>query len=399
MKAAEHPHALAPDELMAYLDGELAADRAAAAHAHVTDCAACQSLASALRNLSFDVRAWEVEPPPQRLTAPGPAAAPGAAPVAGVAKWWRRTPAWALAATSVAALLFGSIWLVPSDMRKSRRTGVSVGAAPVLSHAGAAEPSPAAPPRFVGGDGRPAPPQAADARTRGPRVIRTASLTIVAKDFDAVRPAIEQLIAGLDGFIGQIQTSDTGSAEAVVQATLRVPAGRLDETLRALRTLGHVVHESQSGDDVTEQVMDLEVRLANSRNTERRLTEVLQRRTGDVGDILEVEREIARVRGEIERFEAERLNMERRISYATLTVQVRRQRQATLDMGPQPIRSRLRNAFVDGMRQAYASAVAVTLGMLHVAPLLVLWTVILWWPVRALVRAARRSGPFPTGGL
>src|SRR5687767_7085340 len=97
MKAAEHPHALAPDELMAYLDGELAADRAAAAHAHLTDCAACQSLASALRNLSFDVRAWEVEAPPPRLTAPAPARDARDAPVTAAGRWWRRTPAWAVA--------------------------------------------------------------------------------------------------------------------------------------------------------------------------------------------------------------------------------------------------------------------------------------------------------------
>lgn len=390
MKAAEHPHALAPDELMAYLDGELTAERAASAQAHLTECAACQAVASALRNVSFDMRAWEVEPPPPHLSAPATAGGANAAPVAAAWRWWRRTPAWAVAATSVAALVFATVWLGPTGIGRARREGASVSAVSMLREAGASQPRPAQTPLIGGPGAQPVPPQAADARTPGPKIIRTASLTIVAKDFDAVRPAIERLLAGLGGFVGHIQASDAGSAEAVLQATLRVPAARLDEALRALRTLGHVVHESQSGDDVTEQVMDLEARLANSRNTERRLTDVLQRRTGDVGDVLEVEREIARVRGEIERLDAERQNLERRVSYATLTVQVRRQRQATLDMGPQPISSRLRNAFIDGMRQAYASGVAVTLWVLHVAPLLVLWTAILWWPVRSVLRVARR---------
>jgi RNA polymerase sigma factor (sigma-70 family) len=127
----------------------------------------------------------------------------------------------------------------------------------------------------------------------------------------------------------------------------------------------------------------------NVLKTERRLTEVLKNRTGKVSDVLEVEREIARVREEIERLDAQRVNLERRVTYATITLQVTEQRQATLDMGPLPVRVQLRNALVDGLRQAYESGIDVVLWVLQVAPVLLLWTALLWWPARILLRAIR----------
>ena len=139
-------------------------------------------------------------------------------------------------------------------------------------------------------------------------------MNIVANNFETVRETIDGLLRGVGGFVGGIQASDVSNGRSL-RATLRVPAARLDETVRSLRSLGHVADESQSGEDVTEQVRDIEARLKNSRNTEQRLADVLRNRTGRVADILEVEREIARVREEIERMDAQRLNLERRVEY------------------------------------------------------------------------------------
>ena len=159
--------------------------------------------------------------------------------------------------------------------------------------------------------------------------------------------------------------------------------------------------EVQSGDDVTERVVDIEARLANGRNTEKRLGEVLRNRTGDVSDVLAVEREIARVREEIERLDGERTNLERRVAYATVTLEVTESRQATLDTGPVPLSTRLRNAAIDGLRTAFESASAALLWTLRAGPPLLLWLAILWWPVRWLLRVVeirrlKRSGDLLT---
>jgi hypothetical protein len=97
------------------------------------------------------------------------------------------------------------------------------------------------------------------------------------------------------------------------------------------------------------------------------------------------------VREEIERLEAERTNLERRVTYATITLDVTTARQATLDTGPVPLSTRVRNAAVDGMRTAFESASAAVLWTLRTGPPLLLWLAILWWPVRRLARMVRTS--------
>ena len=159
-----------------------------------------------------------------------------------------------------------------------------------------------------------------------------------------------------------------------------------------------IVEESQSGDDVTEQVVDVEARLSNARNTEKRLrrpaAEADRRRSADV---LAAEREIARVREEIERFDAQRKNLERRVTYATLNLEVTEEQHAALDLGPQPVSGRFRDAFVTGRdRGARQRARAARLFVVRVRPMLLLWSAILAWPVWAAVRRSRRpANPEP----
>ena len=96
--------------------------------------------------------------------------------------------------------------------------------------------------------------------------------------------------------------------------------------------------------------------------------------------------EIARVRGEIEQMEAERKQLDRRIEYATLTLEIVEERAAAVNLGPVPIPTRLRLAIADGIASAATSMLAVTLLILRRGPALVLWALLLsppvWWMLR-----------------
>ena len=70
MKAVEHNHAVPPEELMAYLDGELEPERALVVHAHLANCGSCEALAAELRHTSSDMALWEVAAPVQSLQPP-----------------------------------------------------------------------------------------------------------------------------------------------------------------------------------------------------------------------------------------------------------------------------------------------------------------------------------------
>jgi hypothetical protein len=224
-------------------------------------------------------------------------------------------------------------------------------------------------------------------------VVRRAALAIVAQDIDAVRSSIDGIVREFSGFVGEIQMSGSRGEMRILRATLRVPGARLDEAVSRLRSLGVVTDESLHGEDVTDQMVDLDARLTNARNTEKRLTEVLRTRTGDLADVLAVERETARVREEIERLDAQRKNLEQRVSYATITLTVSEERQAQLGARILPIRAQLRNAFVEGVQVAYESVIAVAIALLRMSPFLLLWTIVLWWPVRRAYRAWRHVAP------
>jgi hypothetical protein len=234
---------------------------------------------------------------------------------------------------------------------------------------------------------------AAAQRADGPSIARWARLDIVASRFDDVNPAIDRILADVKGFAGNIDATAARGTSRALRATLRIPASSLDAAMASLKRLGHVEAESRGGDDVTEQVVDIAARLANARNTEVRLTDVLRNRTGKVSEVLEAEREIARVRGEIEQLDAERKNLDRRVTYATLTLNVSEEPKAALDIGPLPLSARYRNAIVDGLRSAFEGLLEVSLVILRLGPSLAAWVVVLFWPARILLRRVASVRP------
>jgi hypothetical protein len=221
-------------------------------------------------------------------------------------------------------------------------------------------------------------------------VIRRAVLTLTAGDFDNARAEMQRLVALHRGYIGQLETTSPTGAARSLKATLRVPADQLDAIIAGLKKLGRVEQESQTGEEVTQQYVDLVARLSNARNTEQRLIQVLRQNTGRVSDILQVEREIARVREEIERMDAQRKNLEALVSLATLEFRLSEEFKAQFQAPPSMAR-RLWNEFVEGWRAAFDSAFELALLILGYGPSLLLWFAILFFPVRFAWRRLRAT--------
>lgn len=219
---------------------------------------------------------------------------------------------------------------------------------------------------------------------RTPAIIRTARLQIVAKDFTRVRADVESLVAGAAGFIDHMTvTGDTSSARTL-RGTLRVPADRMAAVLGQLRAMGQVIEDTQGSQDVTDQIVDLDARMASARATETRLVELIRERTGRLSDVLEVERELTRVRLDIERLMAEKTHLDRRVSYTTIDVTITEERKATLD-GPLSFPTRLRIAAADGVEAALDLVAGMVLFILRAGPTLVLLGLALgtaWWFAR-----------------
>ncbi len=217
-------------------------------------------------------------------------------------------------------------------------------------------------------------------------VIRSATLRIVAKDFGGVRAAVEGAVSQAGGFIDRMTVTGDNATARELRGTLRVPGERMADTLARLRAIGQVVEDTQGSQDVTDQIVDIDARLASARATETRLTELLANRTGKLSDVLEVEREITRVRLDIERLDAEKTTMGRRVSYATIDVTIREERKAGL-VGPLSLTTRLRIAAADGLGSALEGMTETLLLILRTGPTLVLLSLaaaIAWFSRRFL---------------
>jgi hypothetical protein len=137
--------------------------------------------------------------------------------------------------------------------------------------------------------------------------------------------------------------------------------------------------------------VDLQARLANAKHMEQRLTDILRQRTGKLSDVLAIEIQIGRVRGEIERMQAEKKELAKQVQFATLNATVKEDYKAPMQMASPSTSHRFHNAAVDGYRSVVEGLVDVVLFLLSSGPSLLIWAAILFFPARWAWRKLRKS--------
>jgi hypothetical protein len=215
-------------------------------------------------------------------------------------------------------------------------------------------------------------------------VVRTGTASVEVDSLEPAVAAIRRLAATAGGYVGNtlLQAGDESVRSATLE--LRIPAGRFDEVVAGLAPLGEVDYVNISAEDVTEQYVDLEARAANARRLEGRLADLLASRTGKLDDVLAVERELARVREEIERIEGRLRYLKAGARLSTLSVSLHEPLPIVSTTGHGPIAEAFRAAwrnFVGVLTAGIAS-----LG--YLVPVLALG-----WSAAALGRRWRRPTP------
>jgi FlaG/FlaF family flagellin (archaellin) len=153
-------------------------------------------------------------------------------------------------------------------------------------------------------------------------IIRTGHASVEVGNVDQAAVKVRALAASLGGYIAN--SSFQGGEHNVRSATLelKIPAQRYDDAVGGLPSIGEVESVNSTSEDVGEEYVDLSTRVANARRLEQRLVQLLATRTGRLEDVLAVERELARVREEIERAEGRLRYLRTRAAMSTLTVLV-----------------------------------------------------------------------------
>ncbi len=149
-------------------------------------------------------------------------------------------------------------------------------------------------------------------------VIYNAYISLETGDIEGSLAKIRSLAERYGGYVAGSSHS-TYRAQAVAEITIRIPQDEFHNVVQVVETYGKVLDERTTSDDVTEQYIDLKARLENLQRQEKRLQEILDM-ARTVEDVLKVERELGRIRGEIESIQGRINYLERSVSMSVITV-------------------------------------------------------------------------------
>jgi len=157
------------------------------------------------------------------------------------------------------------------------------------------------------------------------KIIRNAEITIETDAPNEGQRKIAAIAEKHGGFvvISESRQNDARSQAApatVVNIVVRVPAQKFEAAIEEIRAVGgRILHEKRSGQDVTEEYIDLEARIRTKRALEAQFLEIMKQ-ARKVSDALEVQTQLAEVRTEIERFEGRRRFLENQSALSTINI-------------------------------------------------------------------------------
>lgn len=224
------------------------------------------------------------------------------------------------------------------------------------------------------------------------KIIRNANLTLEVASPSEVQPKIVSIAEAHQGFVvtseaTQRTADDKTKPEITVNLIVRVPASQFNQVMQEVRAVGtRRLQEKVTGQDVTEEFMDLEARIKNQKALELQFIEIMKR-AAKVDDALNVQRELAEVRTEIEKLEGRRRFLENQASLSTIKVTLQPPTQIVNATG---FWYSVRSAFSDGVDVAAEIILFLIRAIIALTPILVLVVLPLALLAKLGIRIVRR---------
>ncbi|MEX2288573.1 MAG: DUF4349 domain-containing protein [Planctomycetaceae bacterium] len=167
------------------------------------------------------------------------------------------------------------------------------------------------------------------------KIVRKADVSLVVKLLADAEKQLGQLVQQHKGELAGSQVSQAQGQQRTARWVIRVPADAVDGLLRDLAGLGISENRTINSQDVTEEYIDLETRINSKKKLEQRILDLLEKRTGDIKDVLAVEEQSARIRAEVESMEGRKKYLDSMTAMATVNVTARE----AVDYIPPEVRS------------------------------------------------------------
>jgi|GEM_PF-3750516 len=219
-------------------------------------------------------------------------------------------------------------------------------------------------------------------------VIKTAELRVEAKHIDtAVNKAIF-VVKSVGGFVeSSSYNRSPDEKDSSANLTLRVPSSTFEGVITRLGDIGKTVSKSVTGEDVTEQVFDIEARLRNKRAEEAQYVEIMQK-AKRIPDIISVSNELFRVREEIEKLQGRVKFLRSSADMSTISL--------TLTKPSEPSQPGISNSFKNAWKSLVHTSITLFAGLIWIfvyAPIWLALAIIIWLVRRKLTSIKSTNTP------
>jgi hypothetical protein len=219
----------------------------------------------------------------------------------------------------------------------------------------------------------------ADAATVPPalprKIIFNAQVTLVVESVSTVGDQLAKLVKDAGGYISETDLSSLAHVARTATWKIRVPVERFETFLAAVSRLGELQRHHKDSQDVTQEFFDTEAHIAVKKEEEKRLLELLAKSTGKLADILAVEKELSRVRGEIEGMQGRLKYLAAYSAMSTVTITASEIRDYVPPVAP---------SFVEQIKRTFRASFTL-LGEFIQGVVLFVVAVVPWLPVIAIV--------------
>lgn len=225
-----------------------------------------------------------------------------------------------------------------------------------------------------------------DLKTR--KIIKSAELELKVDDFLETFGAVQDIVESEGGFIADSSTYKSEQDTMSGDVTIRIHPDRFVSLIDKIKELGELEYQRISGEDITQEYYDLEARLKSKEEMEKRLIELLAKQTRSVKDLLEVERELGRVREEIESMKGTLRYYDNLVGLSTVRLNM---------YEPEPLAlsaSRIFGPIKEALRDSLVILSESLAAMIYFLMVVIPWAILgicLFYIIRAIVRKNRKK--------
>ena len=221
-----------------------------------------------------------------------------------------------------------------------------------------------------------------EVKSSGRKLIKTVNLSAQTKEFDNLIATVTERIDSLGGYAEQMDVSgytyrDSDTSVRTAYIVARIPANRLDSFIVAVSDNSNIISRNESTNDVTLEYSDVEARISSLRVEQKRLDELLSQ-ADSLETIIALEDRLTEVRYELESYESRLRNMDNRVDYSTVYLDVQEVRDYTpVVTTPKTFWQRLGEGFVEGCEDAIENLGDFIIGFISILPGLIVFLIIL----------------------